>query len=135
MYLKRTDMRVNNMTQNQCTPNPWINCDEPLKAEFDAAVIDVVDVVFSGLGENVKVALYNILQIKYGITKQAIPSRLEDFAVALNDTFGDAAKLLEIKIMELIHSKAEKFLYEPTEQEFFAQYMVAFHTQMTCCVP
>jgi hypothetical protein len=87
------------------------------------------------LGENVKAALYNILQIKYGITKQAIPNRLEDFTVALNETFGEAAKLLEIKIMEMIHAKAKSFRYEPTEQEFFAQYMVAFQTQMTCCVP
>ena len=78
---------------------------EQLKTSFETAVSESIDEVFTTLGENVKQAFYSYLENKYGIGKEQIPSMIEGFTDAIESIFGDAAKLVELKIMEKLQSK------------------------------
>jgi hypothetical protein len=106
--------------------------EESFKAEFEAVLLDTIDTVFSGLSETVKASLYNLLEKQYGLKKEAIPANIETFVRALECTFGEAAKLLEIKILHELHSKTQTFRYKPNQKEFFIQYLVALQDHLNC---
>ena len=72
---------------------------------FDKAIQDSVDEAFSSLGELVKKSIYFHLEHKFLITKQEIPSRIDDFSDALEKIFGAGAKYLELLIMRNLYLK------------------------------
>jgi hypothetical protein len=67
---------------------------------FETAVTEAIDEVFTSLGENVKQAMYSYIENKQGIKKEQIPNSIEGFTNAVESVFGEAAKLVELKIME-----------------------------------
>lgn len=91
---------------------------EPLKVSFETAVTESIDEVFTTLGENVKQAVYSYLENKYGIRKEQIPSMIEVFTNAIESIFGDAAKLVELKIIEKLQSKVKGFAYKSKRNVF-----------------
>ena len=98
--------------------------DEPVEVIFEATVGQAVDDTFSALGESPKQAIYRHLKIVYGINKEDIPNRIEAFASAIEQTFGSVAKLIEIKIIERLHSQYEDFCYSPKNREIdFVEYI------------
>ena len=74
--------------------------------EFEKVFQDSVDEAFSSLGESVKKSIYFHLERTFLITKQEIPSRIEDFSNALERIFGAGAKHLQLLIMEKLYTKA-----------------------------
>ena len=62
--------------------------------------------LFLSLGESVKKSIYFHLERTFLITKQEIPSRIEDFSNALERIFGAGAKHLQLLIMEKLYTKA-----------------------------
>jgi hypothetical protein len=72
---------------------------------FDKILNESIDSAFSILGEQSKNAIYNYLQKKFGINKQDIPQKLDDFSHALEEVFGLGARHLEILIMKKLHEK------------------------------
>jgi hypothetical protein len=111
---------------------------EPFKINFETAVTEAIDEVFTTLGENVKQAIYSYLENKHGIKKEQIPSMIEGFTDAIESIFGDAAKLVELKIMEKLQSKVKGFAYKSKRKEvFFAEYLAALqrHLDWQCMLP
>jgi hypothetical protein len=104
---------------------------EDLKINFETAIIDAIDEVFTTLGENVKRVIYIFLENNYGIKKEQIPRKIEDFSTAIESIFGDAAKLVELKIMEKLQGKAKGFKYKSRSNEiFFTEYLAALQSYL-----
>jgi len=92
---------------------------------FESVFGQAVDDILSALGEAPKQAIYRHLEKVYGIGKEDIPVRVGSFVEAIEKTFGPVAKLLEIKIIEKLHSQYKNFCYAPkNEQLDFVEYVV-----------
>lgn len=79
--------------------------------------LEAIDAVLSGLGDANKQAIYRHLKNNYGINKNEIPYKIEDFAQAIEQIFGSVATLIEIKIIERLHAKYKNFLYTPGNED------------------
>jgi len=110
---------------------PILMKNEPVEVVFGAIVEQAVDDTLSALGENPKQAIYRHLKIIYGINKEDIPNKIEDFASAIEQTFGSVAKLIEIKIIEQLHSQYEDFCFAPKNQELdFVEYIMNLQNRL-----
>jgi hypothetical protein len=87
-----------------------IQSEEP-ETLFETIVAQAIDDVLSDLGNANKQAIYRHLKNNYGINENEIPYKIEDFARAIEQTFGSVAKLIEIKIIERLHAKYRLLLY------------------------
>ena len=81
------------------------------KSNFGKLVVDTIDTVFSSLGESCREAVYFHMKNAYGISREDIPLRIDDFADALEGMFGPGSKLIEIEIMKLLFSKVPTFKF------------------------
>jgi hypothetical protein len=90
---------------------------EPLTITFESALTEAIDEVFLDLGVDVKQSMYRYLENNYGIGKMQIPVMIEDFTGAVESIFGEAAKLVELKIMEKLQSKITGFTHKPKNKE------------------
>ena len=106
---------------------------EPLKINFETAVTEAIDEVFTNLGENVKRAVYIYLENNYGIKKEQIPGKIEGFSEAIESIFGDSANLVELKIIKTLQRKVKGFAYKSKSKEsFFSEYLMALHRHLDC---
>ena len=110
---------------------PILVKNEPGEVVFGAIVEQAVDDTLSALGESPKQAIYRHLKIVYGIDKEDIPYKIEVFASAIEQTFGSVAKLIEIKIIERLHSQCEDFCYVPKNAELdFVEYITDLQSRL-----
>ena len=101
------------------------------KISFENAVAESIDEALSTLGENVKQAVYSYLEKKCNMEKEQIPSMMTDFTNAIELIFGDAAKLVELKIIEKLQGKVKGFVYKSKSKEmFFAEYLSALQKHL-----
>jgi hypothetical protein len=101
------------------------------KREYETLVSEVIDQTFSALGENVKNAVYQTLKSQYGVEKQDVADRLDAFAAAIENLFGKASNLIELRIIQALNSKVKGFAYKPkTDTLVFVQYMTALKKHM-----
>jgi len=98
-------------------PYPFLTQSEVPEIIFENAVAEAIDDVFSVLGIENKQAIYRQLKNNCGINENEIAYKIEDFARAIDQIFGSGAKLIEIKIMELLHAKFEDLSYIPKKGE------------------
>jgi len=104
---------------------------EPLKMNFETTVTEAIDEVFTTLGENIKRAVYIYLENNYGIRKDQIPRKIEGFSAAIESIFGNAAKLVELKIIEELHGKVKEFTYKSSGNEIFlSEYLAALQSYL-----
>lgn len=97
---------------------------ESCKGNFEKLLIEAVDDGFSSLGESCKQAIYFHLENTFKIKRQEIPSKIEDFAKAIEQIFGPGAKLIEIEIMKVLRQKVEHFKYFPKQEDIiFTEYI------------
>jgi hypothetical protein len=97
---------------------------EPKTFTFEEALAEAIDEVFESLGEDVKQSMYRYLENNYSIRKLQIPTMIENFTGAVESIFGCAAKLVELKIIERLQSKARGFIYKPKNTEIlFTDYL------------
>lgn len=82
---------------------------EPPNEVFAKCVSTAIEDCFSSLGEPAKQEIYLHLKEHHNIDKTDIPSRIRDFAEALEESYGVAAKLIEIEIIKILHRKAPHF--------------------------
>jgi len=87
-----------------------------IKPGFEDTLNWVIENIFAELSEN-KQAIYRYLETNYGIKKDEIAFKLEDFALAINQTFGPAAKIIQIKIIERLHARFVDFSYTPNDND------------------
>ena len=86
---------------------------EPNTGSFNKTVLTAVEDSLSALGELTKQEIFNHLKEQHNISMKEIPSRIWDFAEALEESYGQGAKLIEIQIMKTLYQKAKPFLYFP----------------------
>jgi hypothetical protein len=102
---------------------------KPDNPNFDELILETVDSTFSTLGDSCKQAIYNHLENSYGLKREAIPRNIAAFAHALEDIFGQAALLLEARIIRALHGKVHDFKYFPKQKELsFATYLENFRS-------
>jgi hypothetical protein len=75
--------------------------------KFSLILLDSIDEALSSLGENSKKAIYFHLETKFGIPRQDIPKRVNDFSEAIEKIFGVAAQQIEILIMKYLNQQVE----------------------------
>jgi hypothetical protein len=87
------------------------------KTLFDEAIEESIDATLCLLGKASMDKIYAHLENAFGLKKEDIPKNIEEFAYALEKTFGSVANLLEVKIIERLHSKYKKFSYTPLNED------------------
>jgi hypothetical protein len=87
------------------------------KNQLDMKIIDAIDESLASFGESVKSAVYFQLENGYNVKKQDIPSRIEEFATAIEAIFGIGARLIEMKIIETLYASAKGFMYIPKSED------------------
>ena len=96
----------------------------PCRSSFDLMLLETVDSVFSALGSPCKEAIYAALETGYGLKRTAIPRNVKTFAKALEDIFEDASLLLEAKIIQMLHRKANAFKFHSKKRDLsFVDYL------------
>ena len=91
---------------------------KPFKKQIDMKILEAIDESLTSFGDSVKQVVYFQLQSNFNIPKQEIPTKIEKFAETLEAIFGIGARLIEMKIIETLHSKANGFLYVPKDEDF-----------------
>ena len=101
---------------------------------FEEILLEAIDESLICLGEQTKKAVYLYLKNTYSLNKHELPYRMEDFKEALEDTFQEGAKLLEIKIMKILYSKVSYGhiqISEPESWEFIS-YVYELRNSVLC---
>ena len=113
---------MENLTLSDPACQAFLNSES--EVVFESAVTQAVNDIFSALGENSKQAIYSRLENRYGLCKEDIPTKIEDFARAIEETFGAVGKLIEIKIIERLHEQYADFRYSPKSGQLdFVEYI------------
>jgi hypothetical protein len=116
------------LTQQQAIPvisYQDLGAPEFLIVDYQATILSAIDNALSNDAKT-KTAIYRHLETSYGIKKAQIPLRIEDFTEAIEQTFGTAAKLIEIKIIENLNESFKDFSYKIKNKElFFTEYTAA----------
>ncbi len=100
------------------------------KNKFEIALIEAVDIVFSSLFGSHKKDIYTYLENCYNIDKQEISDNVENFAHAIEETFGQSAQLIEMEIMRTVHTMCQKHKVKSKQKGItFADYMKAMRSE------
>ena len=91
---------------------------KPLKNQIDMKIMEAIDESLASFGDSVKQAVYFQLQSNYNVPKREIPTKMEEFAEAIEAIFGIGARLVEMKIIKTLHSKVNGFVYVPKDEDF-----------------
>jgi hypothetical protein len=111
---------MKNFTQLDTSVTFELNLENEAKQpaeNFDTVVLCAVDSALSVLGESSKQAVYQYLEKRCRLNRGAIPAHISDFDDALTRLFGKAALMLEARIMQELHQKAEEFKYHPGKED------------------
>ena len=103
---------------------------ELLKADFETVVTEAIDEVFLSFGKPVGAAIFKMLEQNYGMRKEDIPGKPEVFANAIESTFGDTAKLIEMEIIRSLHAQIKGFSYKTKRRDFFITYLRALRVYL-----
>ena len=96
----------------------------PCAGSFKEFLLASIDESFSSIGKSAKQNIYSHLKEHHNISKDEIPSRISDFAKALEESYNLHGKLIEIKIMKALYEKAGPLLYFPHEVDIsFTSYV------------
>jgi len=92
--------------------------------QSDAKILEAIDESLDIFGEAVKQFVYFHLESNCHMRKQDIPRRIEEFAIVIEGIFGNGARLIQIRIIEMLYSKADEFQYYPNDEDLvFKDYM------------
>ena len=69
---------------------------------------DSLEETLSAFGEKQKQTIYSYLDNCYGLNKQEIPNRIEEFSQAIDNLFGTGGKLIKASIMKALFKKIKK---------------------------
>ena len=76
-----------------------------METDFEKILSEAIDEALSSFGENCKHVIYYNLENEFGLPKNEIPERIEDFTGAIETIFGKGANILEIRIMKMLFNK------------------------------
>lgn len=90
---------------------------------FETVMANAIDESLGSFESLDKQGVYLHLEKSFKIRKQEIPSKIEEFVEALEQMFGIGARLIEIKIIKMLHKKIPEFKYTPKKGAvMFANY-------------
>jgi hypothetical protein len=94
---------------------------------FNEFLLEAVDEELSSLGDLAKQAVFACLDRSFKIKKCEIPERIDEFVTAIEEIFGQGARLLQINIMRRLHTKVGLApAYRPVSNNlFFDEYVEA----------
>ena len=96
------------------------------KRSFEKLLMEAVDDGLSSLGDSAKHAIYFHLEKTFNINRRDIPSKIEEFADAIEKIFGFGAKPIEVLIMRRLYEKVGGVVEYPEHKELvFAEYVAA----------
>jgi len=96
------------------------------EGKFETILLEAVDEVFSSFGHICKQALYFQLEKTFKIKKHEIPTKIPEFAAAIEQLFGAGAKFIELRIIATLHKKTPNFMYSPPMADLlFADYVAS----------
>jgi hypothetical protein len=103
---------------------------ETANGDFERLLLEAIDESLASLGDFAKYVIYFCLERRFQMKKREIPSKVDEFADAIEKILGEGAKLLEIQIMRLLHEKVQgSFKYYPMKGELvFTEYIQALKT-------
>lgn len=108
----------------------WTTLEEgpPTYELFQDLVSEVIDESLFSLGESVKQAIYFHLEKSFSIKKSEIPTKIDEFVTAIENIFGEGAKLIEIEIMKQLHARLGYPLdgYGRVDELVFSEFVKAF---------
>lgn len=120
----------------QQTNNAWsIEIDLVVEKEyrktqcFNKVFVQAVATAFSVLGNQAKQTILNHLELRYGIKKEGLGKDIKLFTFAIEEVFGQSARLLEMRIMAELHQKLPNvnFVVADGEEGFeFVDYVETF---------
>ncbi len=87
------------------------------KKKLDVAILEAIDESLSSFGDSVKQAFYHQLEKQYHLRKREIPSKIEEFVIALEGIFGVGARLIEMKILEALYTRTKGFAFFPDGED------------------
>ena len=85
---------------------------------FEELLIEAIDEHLLCLCESCRKAIYSHLNQQYGIKREEIPYKINEFAKALEEIFGSGAALVEIGIMKTLYKKSGVINYLIGREEF-----------------
>ena len=93
---------------------------------FEKLLLEAVDEGLSSLCNSSKQAIYSLLENTFNISKRGIPSKIEEFADAIEKIFGFGAKPIEILIIKRLNEKVGGVVQYPEHENLvFAEYVAA----------
>jgi hypothetical protein len=114
------------MTNVTCTLQLERKKQKPPEEKFNFGITEMVDESFSSFRNLNKETVYLRLEKAFKIKKEEIPFRIDGFADAIEQMFGVAAKLVEIRMIEALHKRFPEFVFIPKEGDVdFKEYVVS----------
>jgi hypothetical protein len=114
------------MTNVTCTLQLERKKQKTPEEKFNFGIARMVDESFSSFRNLDKEAVYLRLEKVCKIKKEEIPFRIDGFADAIEQMFGVAAKLVEIRMIEALHKRFPEFVFIPKEGDVdFKEYVVS----------
>jgi hypothetical protein len=102
---------------------------KPNENRFEVTLIEAIDESLGSFKSLNKQEIYSHLENAFGIKKQEIPCKIEEFADAMEQMFGIGARLIEIRIIEAIHKRIPDYVFTPRKGAvFFKEYVASLHT-------
>ena len=103
------------------------NYNYPKQKKHRQILLKAIDESLSSLGDSARQAVYYHLENSFNLRKVEIPEKIEIFSNAIEDIFGDGAKLLKIQIMKYLHEKVgcEIMHYASQTELVFSDYIKA----------
>jgi hypothetical protein len=98
---------------------------KPSRLVFEQLINETIDNVFSSLGIVCRKAIYDCLEKKYGLKKSDLADHAVEFSEALEQIFGHAAALLEIRMIRKLCRKVPQFKHWPEGTLTFPDYVNA----------
>jgi hypothetical protein len=100
---------------------------------FEHLMNETIDNVFSSLGLEHSQAIFDYVEMKYGLKKNDVADHIKEFSEALEQIFGDAAALLEIEIMKKLCRKIPQFKHRQEGTLNFPDYVKALSRFFSNC--
>ena len=72
---------------------------------FQKLLLEAVDSTLSSLGDSARQSVYFHLEKKFDISRDEIPSRIEDFDHGLEQIFGVGTRFLEVLMMKKLYEE------------------------------
>ncbi|MGB9915640.1 MAG: hypothetical protein ACPLOC_08885 [Candidatus Bathyarchaeales archaeon] len=116
-------MKTTNMTAAYALPSRKKKISLQEK-NYETALTEAIEAAFAPLGPTITQLIYAYMEKTFKIKKQEIPNRTKEFTKAIEQIFGEGAKLIEIRIIGELHKRIQDFVHIPKKRKLeFTEYL------------